>query len=82
VLAGDARRKLRLHFDNLACHTTHLVTNKMARSHCLPVLDLSCSPDLAICDCWFIERIKERLIGITAVDGNDFRNEVLPILSL
>jgi hypothetical protein len=80
-VGGDnSRRKLRLHFDNSACHTSHAVVDEMERLCCKRVPHSTYCPDLAIYDLFLFGRIKEPLAGVTVVDTNDLRNEVMSIL--
>jgi hypothetical protein len=81
TMRGDnARRKLRVHFDNSPCHTAREVSEEMSRLRCRRVPHPPYSPDLAICDFYLFGRIKERLAGVTAIDENDLRNEITAIL--
>jgi hypothetical protein len=77
----DARRKLRVHFDNSPCHTARVVSDEMARLRCRRIPHPPYSPDLAICDFYLFGRIQERLAGVMAIDGDDLRNEVISILA-
>ena len=80
--AGDnARRKLRLHFDNSPCHTSRAVSDAMTRLRCRRVPHPAYSPDLAICDFYLFGRIKERLAGVSVGGAEDLRNEVMSILA-
>jgi hypothetical protein len=56
------------------------MTGEMARLRCWRVPHSPYSPDLAIGDFYLFGRIKERLIGVTAIHADDFTNEVLSIL--
>jgi hypothetical protein len=80
--AGDnARRKLRLRFDNSPCHMSHAVSDAMRRLRCRRVPHPAYSPDLAICDFYLFGRIKDRLAGVFVGDAEDLRNEVMSILA-
>jgi hypothetical protein len=83
VSAGgdNSSHKLRLHFDNSAFHSSHAVVDKMARLHCRRVPHPAYSHNLAICDFYLFGCIKERLAGVTVVDADDLRNEVMSILA-
>jgi hypothetical protein len=77
----NARRKLRLHFDNCPCHTSQVVSDAMTRLRCRRVPHPAYCPDLAICDFYLFGCIKERLAGVFVGDAEDLRNEVMSILA-
>jgi hypothetical protein len=77
----NARRKLRLHFDNSPCHKSQVVSDALTRFRCRRVPREACSPDLAICHFSLFGRIKERLAGVFVGDAEDLRNEVMSILA-
>jgi hypothetical protein len=59
--AEIARRKLRLHFDNLPRHAAVIVTQGMQRLRCEHVSHPAYSLDLAICDFSLLGRLKQQL---------------------
>jgi hypothetical protein len=61
--------------------TARVVSDEMAHLRCRRSPYPPYSPDLAICDFYLFGRIKERLAGVMAIDGDDLRNEVISILA-
>jgi hypothetical protein len=77
----NARRKLRLHFDNSPCNTSQVISDAITRLWCRRVPHPAYSSDLAICDFYLFDRIKERLAGVFVDDAEDLRNEVMSMLA-
>jgi hypothetical protein len=69
------------HFDNSASHISHAVVDEMARLRCRRAPYPAWFPDLAIGDFFLLGCTKERLAGVTVVDGECRRNEVMSILA-
>jgi hypothetical protein len=76
----DARRKLRLHFDNSRSRTAVTVTAEIVRLRCVRVLHPAYSPGPAICDFWLFGHRKRELHGITIDTEEDLIEQILTIL--
>jgi hypothetical protein len=81
MAGNNPRRRLRWHFANSACHTSHPVADAMRGLCWKRISRPAYSPDLAIGDFDLFRHMKEPLPGVAVVDAEELKSEVMPFLA-